>query len=340
MSVDAFPNRRREPLSYRLSMPLAVAMKRWVASIANLKIMGIRTMLLTKKNGVGDMSLAGLLFATLSLLVMNTAAVALSGEFSSPSAEPMATDKIEMQFRDDSLSAVAAELSRRSGVRIAVSSSIKSSLVNADVQAENWNDAIKSALAGFNFLAILDRDGRFQKIWLTGTKDPSSGSGSDATTRKKKVVNSVELKKPELKELPISLWQPVGGKAVNSPWGESAHAEPIQMDPKLFDSLEIGQPIEIPIPQEAAPVFGVIGENHSQLNGEVQVWSGPIDGSHETASFTVTRGEKGTYVTVATGTSIYEVSVDNATGAGAVVNETELTKNVTENDYIIPDGPQ
>lgn len=297
-------------------------------------------MLLTKKKVVGDMKLAGLLFATLSFLVMNTAVIARSGDSSAPSVAPISTGTIEMQFRDDTLSAVTAQLSRRSGVRFSVSSSLKSSLVNADVQADNWNDAIKSSLAGFNYLATLDRDGRFQKIWLTGTKDPSSGSGSIAIAQKNERANSVDAKAPELKDFPIALWQPVKGKAVNSPWGESAHAEMIQMDPKLFDSLEVGQPVEIPIPQEVVPVFGVIGESHSQLNGEVQVWSGPIDGSHETASFTITRGEKGTYVTVATGTSIYEVSVDNATGAGAVVNETELTKNVTKNDYVIPDGPQ
>jgi len=84
-------------------------------------------------------------------------------------------------------------------------------------------------------------------------------------------------------------------------------------------------------------LIGGVGENHSELNGDIQVWSGPIDGAHETASFTITRGKRSTYVTVATGTSIYEARIDNSTGLGSVVNEVELTKKITKNDYLIPD---
>jgi len=292
-------------------------------------------MLFTRKNGNRSIGLTGLLIATLSFSVMNANAVALSSDPHSPSAENIATDAIELQFRDDTLPAVTAELSRRSGIRFSVPSSLLSALVNAEVKTTNWNDAIKSTLAGFNYLATVDRNGRFLKIWLTGTKDPSSVT--DHLALKSTNIANAQTPELEFKDLPLVLWASVDSQALDSPWGPAANAEPIQMDPEFFDSLEVGQPIEIPIPQESAPVFGVIGENHSQLNGEVQVWSGPIDGSHETASFTITRGEQGTYVTVATGTSIYEVSLDNATGAGTIVNESELTKNVTKNDYIIPD---
>ena len=98
--------------------------------------------------------------------------------------------------------------------------------------------------------------------------------------------------------------------------------------------------MEIPIPQEDQPYFGVVGETHDQLNGAVQVWSGPIDGSHATASFTLTRGRTSTYVTVATGTSIYEVAIDNVTGVGSVVNEVDLTKGKEQEDTLTPDGAE
>lgn len=277
-----------------------------------------------------------ILFATVSLLISVNSAFALSGDRHSLSTTPQANQTIELKFQDDELSAVTAEISQRSGVRFSVSTSLLPFRVSKEVTATNWSDAIKSVLAGFSYLSTVDRSGQFQKIWLTGTEDPSIASGGISKRSKRA---GEEAKEAVLKELPVALWEPVAGKAVDSPWGESAHAEPILMDPALFDTLEVGQPVEIPIPQQAAPVYGVIGENHSQLNGEVQVWSGPVDGSHETASFTITRGQKGTYATVATGTSIYEVSVDNATGVGTVVDEVELTKNVNENDFIIPDHP-
>lgn len=297
-------------------------------------------MLFTEERDTDPIALTSFFFAIVSLLMISSSAFALSSDRYSSSTDSMVNETIELQFQDVEVSVVTAELSRRSGVRFALTSSLISSRVNAQVKTTNWNDAIKSVLAGFSFLATVDRMGRFKKIWLTGTKepslDPSFGSGDISRMASRAGEEFAEV---ELKELPIALWESVEGAPVESPWEEWVRAEPIQMDPALFDSLEVGQPVEIPIPQQVAPVYGVIGENHNQLNGEVQVWSGPIDGSHETASFTITRGEQGTYVTVATGTSIYEVSVDNVTGAGTVVDEVELTKHVTENDFIIPNHP-
>ena len=295
-------------------------------------------MLSIKNKAIGNAVLAGFFYVVVLSLASNAAVVASTGNQRSSALPTGPAAIIELQFRHAALPAVTTDLSRRSGVRFAISSSLMTAVVNAEVKASDWNDAIKSALAGFNYLATVDRNGRFLKIWLTGTEEPhvASVDGSENT-----VHTDVDLPgSVDSKALPNALWQPVDGKAFDSPWGESAHAEPIEIDPRLFDSLEVGQPVEIPIPQEDVTVFGVVGESHSQLNGEVQVWSGPVDGSHETASFTITRGEHGTYATVATGTSIYEVSVDNTTGAGTVVDEMELTKNVTKNDYIIPEHSQ
>ncbi len=234
------------------------------------------------------------------------------------------------------MSDAMADVSRRSKVRIVISQDLKDEKIDAEFKSADWRSAIKYLLTGFNHIAIVDRSGDFRKIWIMGRKDSENLSGltSDVTGRASGVNDHPEPS--ESIELPIAIWEPLEYGSSSLEGDETIPSAPIQMDPSVFESLQIGQPIEIPIPQEAFPLFGVVGENHSQLNGEVQVWSGPIDGSHETASFTVTRGEITTYVTVATGTSIYEVTLDNATGIGSVVNEKDLTKDVTGQDFVIP----
>ena len=244
--------------------------------------------------------------------------------------------EVELKFHDVRLSDAMADVSRRSKVKILVSPDLQNEKLNTQIKSADWTNAIKSLLAEFNNIAIVDRRGDFRKIWITGRKDPAivSANVAPGITGHASQVDS-QSEPSESIGLPIAIWQSLEYEAESSD-DDSIPSAPIQMDPLFFESLQIGQPIEIPIPQEEFPLFGVVSETHSQLNGDVQVWSGPIDGSHETASFTVTRGEVTTYVTVATGTSIYEVTLNNTTGIGNVVNETDLTKDVTEQDYVIP----
>ena len=244
---------------------------------------------------------------------------------------------IELQFQNRKLSDAMAEVTNRSKIKIVISPNLRDVKINAEIKSLDWRRAIKSLLKEFNHIAIVDRRGEFKKIWITAKRDSKAISGVNPK-RSVRVSGVDEHSEPvDSIELPIAIWVPLEKGTDSLEENNRVPSAPIQMNPSFFQRLQIGQPVEIPIPQEEFPLFGVVSENHSQLNGEVEVWSGPIDGSHETASFTVTRGEITTYVTVATGTSIYEVSLDNATGIGSVVNEKDLTKDVSEQDFVIPD---
>lgn len=261
-------------------------------------------------------------------------------------AEGFSKREVELRFDGQRLLDAMAEVTRRSGVRIVVAPELVHEKIEVAIKQTDWHAAIKSLLKSFDHIAIVDRSGSYRKIWITGRKVFASAVATvDGVTpgRFSRFDTGAERDRPadpepeRSMELPVAIWEPLEPDTQSFDADGTIPSEPVQSDPALFETIRVGQPLEILIPQEEFPLFAVVGETHSRLNGEIQVWSGPIDGSHETASFTITRGEVTTYITVATGTSIYEVSVDNATGLGQVVNEVDLTKGKTDQDFLVPE---
>lgn len=261
-------------------------------------------------------------------------------------AEGVSKPEIELRFDGQRLLDAMAEVTRRTGVRIMVAPELVDEKIEVAIKQTDWHAAIKTLLKSFDHIAIVDRSGNYRKIWITGRKASTSAAATAhgaVTDRVFRFGTGAERNRPagsepdRSMELPVAIWEPLEPDTQSFEADGTIPSAPVQADPALFETIRVGQPLEILIPQEEFPLFAVVGETHSQLNGEIQVWSGPIDGSHETASFTITRGEVTTYITVATGTSIYEVSIDNATGLGQVVNEVDLTKGKTDRDFLVPE---
>lgn len=287
------------------------------------------------KNSIIILTLTGL-----SLLNSSRAVTMASAESLVARSDIGTASGVEIDPTSRQLAALSAEISARSDVRIVVSTDLAKEEVDVELDATDWNGTIRGLLRNYDYLAILDRDGSYRRVWITA-RDKNRITGEGISPRASfGVRTAVGHDEPDpLTELPIAIWQPidVGGTSVFDE-SDIPHKS-VQMDPDFFDLLEVGRPVEIPIPQESQPYYGVVGEIHNQLNGAVQVWSGPIDGAHDTASFTMTRGRVSTYVTIATGSAIYEAVLDNATGVGSVMNEVDLTKGKDEHDSLIPRNP-
>ena len=283
--------------------------------------------------------LTGLMVFYTSILSANTPIDSYAG-----SSPHIAASAAEPRLHGQRLADIAAEISRRGGVRILVAPEIVDARVESKIEPDNWRSAINTLLKRFDHMAIVDRSGSFRKIWITGRKSfdhPLDAADADTTDGLSRPVaerdRPADPEPDRSMQLPVAIWEPLEDYGESSAQDRSIPSAPVQTAPAVFEGMHVGQPLEIIIPQEEAPLFAVVGETHSQLNGEIQVWSGPIDGAHDTASFTITRGEITTYITVATGTSIYEVSVDNVTGLGQVVNEVDLTKGKTDQDFLVPE---
>ncbi len=246
-------------------------------------------------------------------------------------------NRLPMEITGRALRDLLDELTQHSGIRFNLTPSLATHSVTTTLSGPSWNDAIKGFLRSYNHLAIVDRDGTLRRVWITGFDAPAASTAQETLTAETH-DNAGEpfATRPDstsTPELPLALWQPARAHVEAR---RDLPAEPIEADPQAFENLTVGQPLELAIPQEASPVFGVVSETHDQLGGAVRVWSGPVDGSHDSASFTISRGATTTYITVATGTNIYEVSVDNETGEGSVVNEVDMTRGKTDNDIVLP----
>lgn len=100
--------------------------------------------------------------------------------------------------------------------------------------------------------------------------------------------------------------------------------EHIQIQPNAFDGLSNGQKVAIYIPQEQQDYIGTVEKNHQQFDGQVQVSTGSINDGQQFSSFTVTKGPELTLVMVATGEKIYQIEINNKTGAGTVIDDQSL----------------
>ena len=240
-----------------------------------------------------------------------------------------------LDFRQTPLSHALEIVNKKSGVTFSVNEALGGQLINQKISANDWNSAIKELLQGYSYLGIVDRSKSFRRIIVTGL----SGSGIDSTqinAPDEGLDPGADMKDVPLSESPILLWHTSPGSNNARTKQSGIPSKFIQILPDALNQLRVGQPLEIQIPQEEFSLFGVVSSEHSELNGRVSVWSGPLDAFHETASFTVTRGNKLTLVTVATGLSIYEISIDNSTGIGSVVNGLDLVRGKDQNDAVIP----
>lgn len=98
----------------------------------------------------------------------------------------------------------------------------------------------------------------------------------------------------------------------------------IQTQANAFDQLKNGEKLTLYIPQEDQSYIGTVEKNHQQFDGLVQVSSGSIDDGQPFSSFTVTKGSELTLVMVATGEKVYQIEIDNKTGAGTVIDDQSL----------------
>jgi len=111
--------------------------------------------------------------------------------------------------------------------------------------------------------------------------------------------------------------------------------EHIQTKVDEYNHLKKGDKLSIYIPQEQQDYTGTVEKNYQQFDGLVKVSTGPIDAGKQFSSFTVTKGPELTLIMVATGDSIYQIEIDNKTGAGTVINDKALDFFRKDDDAIV-----
>lgn len=132
------------------------------------------------------------------------------------------------------------------------------------------------------------------------------------------------------------VWQPTAQQQRPKMLPENLHVEYIKVADNSFKNLSEGQKISFLIPQENKSYIGIINESTRAFSDTVKMSAGDIDNGNEFASFSITEGKNTTFVTVATGESIYQVEIDNQSGIGTVMDDRELNQYRHSEDGIYP----
>ncbi len=132
------------------------------------------------------------------------------------------------------------------------------------------------------------------------------------------------------------LWQPVPPQQHPQDIPDNLNVEYIKVNKPGTMKLSEGQQVALLIPQENRTYTGIIEESTRAYGDEITISSGAIKNGDENASFSITEGENTTFITVATGESIYQVEINNRTGVGVVLNDRELNQYRQNEDGILP----
>ena len=132
------------------------------------------------------------------------------------------------------------------------------------------------------------------------------------------------------------LWQPISPQQHPQDIPDNLYVEYIKTNQPGDLNIAEGQQVSLLIPQENKSFIGVIDESTRAYGGEITISSGTIENGDENASFSITEGKNTTFITVATGESIYQVEINNRTGVGVVLDDRELNQYRQNEDGILP----
>ncbi len=132
------------------------------------------------------------------------------------------------------------------------------------------------------------------------------------------------------------LWQAVTPQQHPKDIPDNLNVEYIKANQTGLMNLSEGQQVALVIPQENKSFIGVIAESTRAYGGEITISSGTIENGDENASFSITEGKNTTFITVATGESIYQVEINKQTGIGTVLDDRELDQYRQNEDGILP----
>lgn len=112
----------------------------------------------------------------------------------------------------------------------------------------------------------------------------------------------------------------------------------ITAKPHLSSYLDINQLIEFPIPNEAKTLMATIEGTHNHTSN-VAVWKGKINGGSAFDNVTIVKGKIETHITIATEEATYIAIVDNQSGKGSIVNQSDINAGQVPFDDAIPVEP-
>lgn len=120
--------------------------------------------------------------------------------------------------------------------------------------------------------------------------------------------------------LSFKVWNPESPEVVEIEPG--FYGQKLKTTPGFIEQLHLGQLLELPIPGLEKSVHVELTETRNVYKGR-EVWRGKVLGGRAVDSFSITRGEAMTIISVGTLQGVFTLSINNKTGEGVLINESE-----------------
>lgn len=226
-----------------------------------------------------------------------------------------ACGEVNVQVEDTPLAEVLRDVQRRSGIEFSWAPRLANDAITQAVSAGAWEGAIPALLAGYNYAAVWDSQGRMRKVIVSG-----HSGGVKATVRIKPPVARSELLAYE--PMPGELPPKYKNRQTGSVFG-------LTIPVNAFARMEPGERIKLTLP---AGQFEVVHDKRFRHeNGDV-TWVGHLSGKGKGYRVIITSGAEGSVGQVATPGAIYSIDWENGRNWLADVGAADVRPGSSEVD--------
>jgi hypothetical protein len=232
---------------------------------------------------------------------------ASSGSITRDASAPVAdqqsakAEAITLEVTGKPLADALTELRARSGVDFDLRPELADDLVSKRIREANWRKVFEALLAGYNYEAILDADGRLRKIVVSGR----NGNGAQTPATKRPAAPGSEVA-PGSEELvsyaPASSKRPDRYRRLRA-----GSVVEISLPLAKLKRMKLGEKIKLSLPVGR---FEVIHDNRfDHENGDI-TWVGSLAGAGVGYRVMVTTGEHGSIGQVVTPDGVFNIEAE------------------------------
>jgi hypothetical protein len=237
-----------------------------------------------------------------------------------PSANPIKIQPsaVYHAIQGKSLADTLTQVAQRSGITFKINTGLGKDLVTQSIAADDWNTAVRSLLADYNFTTIQER-GTIKTVIISGRNNDAAADTDSAKTLTASVDDIIVIE-PRLKTLPE--------KYRDFPAGSVTAVDlPVTAMMNVRDGSTVA--LDLPMGQ-----FNVVHDHTVNEADGSKTWVGYLSNEGEGYRVFLSQGAAGTLGVVTTPDGTYSIESDK-TGA-YLVDTTKLQHAGFEGDSVLP----
>ena len=234
---------------------------------------------------------------------------------------PFGHSAIVLSYRQQRLSAVVDDLSRRSGIEFKVPADLARDAVARSAKANTWADAVKELLKGYNYLGYSGDNGKLKRVVITGR----NGNGDDASSA---AIGKAAASRNHRRNL-LAYQAETGNLPEKYRNYHEGSVSPISIPFNRLNKMKIGEKIPLSLPTGE---YEVVHDNAFEHRNGDKTWVGYLDQEGKEYRVVITSGKDGGVGQIISPDGEYQIDLENGTNYLVNVNASGLIHGSLEDD--------